>query len=186
MPSPIGHALGGIAAAWVAVPRKNFNAAVVLAAAALAPDLDLLVGDHRGMSHSVGAAVVAGGIAGIAAALRDRRSGSFSAAWWGVAVALAWASHVFLDWLSNDTRPPIGVMALWPFTRDYYKAAIEIFPAVSRQCCSLRFWLHNVRAGVVEGLILTPLLLLALRAFKGRLGIAETGRRQRHIDHEDH
>ena len=55
---------------------------------------------------------------------------------WGAAVALAWASHILLDWLSNDTRPPLGVMALWPFTREYYKAGIEIFPPVSR-----RYWL---------------------------------------------
>ena len=156
MPSPIGHALGGIAAAWVAAPRRNWNAAITLAAVALAPDLDLLVGDHRGISHSVGAAVVAGTIGWIVTR-RPR---------WGLAIGLAWASHVALDWLSNDTRPPVGVMALWPLTRDYYKAAIEIFPAVSRQCCGTRFWLYNLRAALVEGLILTPLLLLALRSFK--------------------
>jgi hypothetical protein len=83
-------------------------------------------------------------------------------------VALAWASHIGLDWLSNDTRPPIGVMALWPMTREYYKAGIEIFPAVSRQCCSARFWLYNLRAAAVETLILLPLLLLALRVWRRR------------------
>src|SRR5688572_6615376 len=161
MPSPIGHALGGMAIAWLAVPRRNWNAAAVLAAAALAPDLDLLAGDHRGISHSIGAACAAGAAAGAAVGLTAHRR---DAARWAAAVALAWASHIGLDWLSNDTRPPLGVMALWPATRDYYKAAIEIFPAVSRQCCSPRFWLHNVRAVVVEGLILAPLLWLALRA----------------------
>ena len=178
MPSPIGHALGGIALAWAAVPRRNFNAAVVLAAAALAPDLDLLIGDHRGISHSAGAALVVGAIAGLAAKRGQTRvrplspgtgvrpgSDPFSARW-ALAIGLAWASHIALDWLSNDTRPPLGVMALWPVTYDYYKAAIEIFPPVSRQCCGPRFWMYNLRAVVVEGLILTPLMLLALRAFK--------------------
>ncbi|HET7695502.1 MAG TPA: metal-dependent hydrolase [Vicinamibacterales bacterium] len=165
MPSPIGHALGGIAAAWAVVPRRNLHTGIVLAAAALAPDLDLLVGDHRGISHSAGAAVAAGLLAGawsVAIAPAGRRH----APRWAAAVTLAWASHVFLDWLSNDTRPPIGVMALWPIARDYYKAAIEIFPPVSRQCCGRRFWLHNMRAAVVELLIMAPLLWLALRRFK--------------------
>jgi membrane-bound metal-dependent hydrolase YbcI (DUF457 family) len=163
MPSPIGHALGGIAAAWVAVPHKNWNAALVLAAAALAPDLDLLIGHHRGISHSAGAAVAVGVTGGVAVACTGLRREALR---WAVAIGLAWASHVALDWLSNDTRPPIGVMALWPITGDYYKAAIEIFPAVSRQCCSTRFWLHNIRAAVVESVILAPLMLLALRWLK--------------------
>ena len=81
-------------------------------------------------------------------------------------MTLAWSSHILLDWLSNDTRPPIGVMALWPFTRDYYKAAIEIFPAVSRQCCGRRFWIYNIRAVVVECLILAPLMILAVRSLR--------------------
>jgi membrane-bound metal-dependent hydrolase YbcI (DUF457 family) len=162
MPSPIGHALGGVAAAWAIVPRKNFNAAAALAAAALAPDLDLLVGDHRGISHSFGAAVIAGAVAWVAVTLTRQHDASR----WCAAVTLAWGSHIVLDWLSNDTRPPIGVMALWPITRDYYKASIEIFPAVSRRWGDTRFWQYNIYAAVVEVLIMTPLLALALRAFK--------------------
>src|SRR5215218_2709078 len=130
MPSPIGHALGGIAIGWAAVPRTNWRTAAVLAAVAIAPDLDLLVGYHRGITHSLGAACVAGAVGW--AVTRQAR--------WGLAVGLAWASHVALDWLSNDTRPPIGVMALWPMTRDYYKASIEIFPPVSRRYGEARFW----------------------------------------------
>src|SRR5215207_7432035 len=123
MPSPIGHALGGMAIGWAAAPRRNWHAAAVLAAVAIAPDLDLLVGDHRGVTHSLGAACVAGAVAW--AVSRNPR--------WAHATSLAWASHVGLDWLSNDTRPPIGVMALWPRGRENYKAAIEIFPPVSRR-----------------------------------------------------
>ena len=154
MPSPVGHALGGIAIAWPVVPRKNRQDALILAAIAIAPDLDLLFETHRGESHSVGAAAIAGLIVGLfafaAAPLRR------DALRWGVAAALAWGSHVLLDWLSNDTRPPIGIMALWPFTHAYYKAAIEIFPPVSRRYWESRFWLYNVRAVVVELLILGP------------------------------
>lgn len=158
MPSPIGHALGGIALGWGALPRRNWHAALVLAAVAIAPDLDLLVGDHRGISHSLGAACVAGAVAW---GLSRRPS-------WALAAGLAWASHVGLDWLSNDTRPPIGVMALWPFDRQYLKAAIEIFPPVSRRFGDPRFWQHNITAAVLELLILAPLAILVVRSVKRR------------------
>lgn len=124
----------------------------MLAAIAIAPDLDLVLGAHREASHSVGAAVIVG--LGVLALSRDR--------WWSLGVALAWGSHVLLDWLSNDTRPPLGVMALWPFTHDYYKAAIEIFPPVSRRYWESRFWIYNLRAIVTELLILGPLAAFVL------------------------
>ena len=162
MPSPVGHALAGIAVAWDVVPRRNRQVAAALAAIAIAPDLDLMLGAHREASHSVGAAVIAGAVAGLlwfAFAAPAHRRDAVRAA---VAVALAWGSHVFLDWLSNDTRPPLGVMAFWPLTHDYYKAAIEIFPPVSRRYWESRFWLYNLRAIVVELLILGPLAALVL------------------------
>ena len=129
------------------VPRPQWRAAAVLAMVAIAPDLDLLVRDHRGMSHSLGVAIIAGLVAwGITRSPRR-----------ALAVTLAWASHVALDWLSNDTRPPIGVMALWPLSRGYYKASIEIFPAISRHYWEARFWIYNTKALLVELLILGPL-----------------------------
>jgi membrane-bound metal-dependent hydrolase YbcI (DUF457 family) len=154
MPSPLGHALGGLAAGWNASTRQNLRTAVLLAAVGIAPDLDLLVRDHRGFSHSLGAACVAGAIAWIVS--RSPR--------WGLAVAAAWSSHVLLDWLSNDTRPPIGVMALWPLTRDYYKSSVEVFPPVSRRYWESRFWLYNLRAATVEILVLGPAAAIALMA----------------------
>lgn len=159
MPSPVGHALGGIAAAWRLVPRRNRHAAALLAAVAVAPDLDLIVGTHRGASHSIGAAVLAGVAAWLF--LRNPR--------WAAAVALAWGSHVLLDWLSNDTRPPIGIMALWPVTSAYYKSAVEIFPPVSRRYWEARFWVYNLRAVTAELILLGPLAAFALwRAHRAR------------------
>jgi hypothetical protein len=58
-------------------------------------------------------------------------------------------------------------MALWPVTRDYYKASIEIFPPVSRRYWESRFWLYNLRAVLAEVVILGPLCVLALR-WRGR------------------
>ena len=160
MPSPVGHALGGIVAGWSVAPRHNVNVALVLAAAAVAPDLDLLIGDHRGISHSVGAAAAAGGVAWM-----FTRSAAFA-----LAVAAAWGSHAFLDWLSNDTRPPLGVMALWPFSSEYYKSGVEIFPPVSRRYWESRFWIYNLRALVFELIVLGPpaLVCIAVNRYRNR------------------
>jgi membrane-bound metal-dependent hydrolase YbcI (DUF457 family) len=132
--------------------------AAILAAVSIAPDLDLLFHSHRSESHSVGAAFIAGLLA-LVITKKPR---------WALAVSLAWGSHILLDWLSNDTRPPIGVMALWPFTRDYFKAGIEIFPPVSRRYWESRFWVHNLKALVVEVVVLLPITALVVRAFRGR------------------
>jgi membrane-bound metal-dependent hydrolase YbcI (DUF457 family) len=158
MPSPVGHALGGIAAGWHAGGRHDLPSAIVLAVVAVAPDCDLLLGVHRGISHSLGAACAAGLVAWIAS--RQPR--------WGLAIALAWASHVGLDWLSNDTRPPIGVMALWPITHDYYKAAVEIFPPVSRKYWEARFWKYNAHALFAELAILGPAALAVVWSTRRR------------------
>jgi len=159
VPSPIGHALGGIAIGWGIAPRRDLAGAAILAAVAIAPDLDLLVHNHRDQSHSIGAAAIAGLVALIVT--KNWR--------WGAAVSLAWGSHILLDWLSNDTRPPLGVMALWPFTRDYYKASIEIFPPVSRRYWESRFWIYNLRAVVAELVLLGPLAAFAVAyAFRFR------------------
>jgi hypothetical protein len=72
---------------------------------------------------------------------------------------LAYVSHVLLDRLSNDTRPPIGVLALWPFSDGYFKAAIEIFPPVSRRYWESRFWIYNLHAVLVETLVLAPITI---------------------------
>jgi len=166
VPSPVGHALGAIAIGWHAVPKATRRAAIALAAVAIAPDLDLLVGAHREISHSIGAAFIVGVIAAAlwsAFAASPLRRDTLRVA---LCATLAWASHVLLDWLSNDTRPPIGVMALWPFTHDYYKASIEIFPPVSRRYWESRFWLYNLRALVVEVVLLGPVALIATRRRK--------------------
>jgi membrane-bound metal-dependent hydrolase YbcI (DUF457 family) len=162
MPSPIGHALGGIIAGWSAAPRHDVRTGIVLAAVAIAPDLDLLIGNHRGISHSIGAAFIVGVVAAAAwsafapAALRrDTLRVALCA-------TLAWGSHIVLDWLSNDTRPPLGVMAFWPFASDYYKSSMEIFPPVSRRYWEARFWIYNLRALVFELIVLGPPALVCV------------------------
>ncbi len=152
MPSPVGHALGGIAAAWTMLPRDSrardpLRAAAIVAAIAVAPDVDLVSAVHRGPTHSIGMAILAG--LAVFAATRSAR--------WGLAAVLAWSSHVLLDWLSVDTRPPSGLMALWPISRDYFASTLQIFPAVSRRFWRPEFWIYNLKALIVEVGVLGPL-----------------------------
>ena len=79
MPSPLGHALAGMAAGWaVGHPAPTRGAALrrgaLFAAVALLPDLDLLAPTHRGASHSLAAAVLAGAAAWVWMRVTARRA----------------------------------------------------------------------------------------------------------------
>ena len=157
VPSPIGHALGGLALAWAVAPpdlssRDGRRQAVILAAITVAPDLDLLIGRHSAETHSLGAALI---VAAIAAwqrwpVARER---------WriGLAVFLAWASHPLFDSLGQDGTPPLGVMAFWPFSREYVRTGIVVFMPISRRWWLDEFVVHNLTAVAREILILLPI-----------------------------
>ena len=151
MPSPVGHALAGVAVGWLIDGRRAIVDAAWRRAAAYVllatlPDADLLVGSHRGPSHGLGTAFLVGII--VAVATRRLRV--------AIACALAFASHILLDWLGTDTTPPIGLMALWPFSREYYEAPYHVFMAVSRRYWLPEFWTYNVRVVLREIVILGP------------------------------
>ena len=76
---------------------------------------------------------------------------------WGLAAGLAWTSHVILDWLGNDNSPPIGLMALWPLSHQYFQSSLHLFPAVSRSYGHAEFWVRNAKALIVEVCVLGPL-----------------------------
>jgi membrane-bound metal-dependent hydrolase YbcI (DUF457 family) len=167
MPSPLGHALAGAAAGWAAagLVRGPFTTAELWRRGAafgvlgMLPDIDLLIGAHRGPSHSLTAALIVG-----LAVLAVTRQGALA-----LASAASYASHVLLDWLGSDTSPPIGVMALWPVTRDYYESNVHLFEAVSRRYWLPEFWTHNLRAVGWEVVILLPLAWAARRGAKRRI-----------------
>lgn len=152
MPSPLGHALGGLTAGWLIDPvrgpwgRQETIRAACFAAAGMAADLDLLFGIHSGPTHGVGTAVAAA-IVTFAATRRGRMA---------IACGAAYASHTLLDWLGSDTTAPIGIMALWPFSREYFQSSLHVFQAISRRYWLPDAWLFNARAVARELLILLP------------------------------
>lgn len=168
MPSPVGHALAGIAVGVLAVgpralirarapaaARRPVDTALLailpLAVLGVLPDLDLLFGVHSMYTHSVGAVLLVLGLARVV-----------TGGWlWAVAAALAYGSHVLLDWLGNDTTPPIGVMALWPFTAGYYESDLHLFLPISRRYWLPGFFAHNLTAVVRELLFVGPFATLA-------------------------
>jgi len=148
MPSPIGHALAGVAVVWAAdvvqlayrtVAVRSAKAApagcatagssprltAVCAGLAMLPDADLLLpGAHRTATHSVTAAVVTFIIASVVTGKVTRAS---------VLCGVAYASHLLLDWLSADNFPPRGIQLLWPFSHRWFISDWEVFRQTARQ-----------------------------------------------------
>src|SRR3972149_4119594 len=125
MPTPIGHALAGIAVACAASsrPRRPHRAlggplVLVCAAIAVLPDVDLLYPPiHRTVTHSVTATAL---VAIIAAAVTAWVTGRIS---WRIALACAaaHASHIVTDWLGTDRNyAPYGIQLFWPFDAGWY------------------------------------------------------------------
>ncbi len=162
MPTPVGHAIGGLAAAFLtnaAARRPRLTVPVLIAAAAVAvaPDFDILAGSHRTYTHSLGAVA----IVGLAAWLILRRHHTDATAL-AAAIAAAYGSHLVFDLMGKDTRSPAGLTVLWPFSSSYYMTGWDVFKEVSR-----RYWLPgefifgNLSAVAWEIAVLVPLLVLA-------------------------
>jgi membrane-bound metal-dependent hydrolase YbcI (DUF457 family) len=186
MPSPLGHALGGVicalaiptlsagasrSATWVRV--RGVVAPRTLAIAVVAgclPDADFLWGRHNMETHSVGAALLAGAVTLAASRGRQPRLAAV--------VVAAWLSHVLFDWLGSDDTPPVGVMALWPWSSAFYFADAFVFEAISRRYWLPGFWAHNLWALLTEAAMLVP--IVAGLAWWRRRDAARSGRVEAH------
>ncbi|MPY89934.1 MAG: hypothetical protein GEU99_18675 [Luteitalea sp.] len=195
MPSPVGHALAGLAVGLVATGRPGPDGPTVARleargaldrlardpmrrrAAAFAmlgalPDVDLIVDMHSTYTHSIGAVAIV--LAASWLILQPRRAGSSTPIRrpgnlrvvrrprrLACAAALAYASHILLDWLGHDPTLPIGVTALWPFSTAYYDSGLHLFMPISRRYWLDTFWSHNLVAVARELLLLVPCAVLA-------------------------
>lgn len=95
------------------------------------PDLDFLIGFalgfpgmvHRGASHTVLAAVLFGIAVGAFARWRwGERFGPIA-----LAFGAAYASHLLVDFLTIDSRPPAGAQFLWPLSDAYFGTTVPVF-----------------------------------------------------------
>jgi membrane-bound metal-dependent hydrolase YbcI (DUF457 family) len=162
MPSPVGHAIAGAAAAFAVssvLHPRTLTVPIILASAGLAisPDLDILFGSHRTYTHSIGGVAAVGVACWLA--LWRRLPHALAPA---LALTAAYLSHLLLDWLSKDTAPPSGLTALWPFSSTFYQSPWTMFGEISR-----RYWLphefvvSNILAAIWECAVLLPFLMLA-------------------------
>ena len=167
MPSPVGHALGGLIVHVACADRRDLQdwpRIALVAAAACAPDLDLLLRyaiggqSHRAQSHSLGLALAAGIIVAAVSRLRHwPRSLAL-----GLLVTLGFTSHVVLDLFGSDTHPPLGLMALWPWSQTYFKAPVVLFLDIGRTLRLSTVW-QNAVAAAWEAVLLLPILLAVTR-----------------------
>ncbi len=178
MPTPVGHALAGVAAGYLLAGRGDRGPDTTLttvpmwrsvvsdkrlllfASLGVLADIDFLFGVHSAYTHSVGATLVVG----VVATLLDRNHSRRFA----IAAALAYGTHVVLDWLGSDTVAPLGVMALWPLTTDYFLSGLYWFPSVCRQYRELGCWWSNLASIGWEIAFLGPLAVGVLYLLKRR------------------
>jgi membrane-bound metal-dependent hydrolase YbcI (DUF457 family) len=182
MPSPIGHALGGLVTAWSAerLPsrvgalgrRVSWRLALLAMVVAASPDLDLLVSHaHRRVTHSfVFVALVAILTMAVTRWVTRRID------WWVVGIcAGAYASHLLLDWLGADPFVPNGILLLWPFSDRAFISSVSVFRSTMRD--PLFDWdviVTNVKAVTQELVILGPIVYLlwrtrpAMRRYRSR------------------
>jgi membrane-bound metal-dependent hydrolase YbcI (DUF457 family) len=178
MPSPIGHALAGVAAAWIAdlVPgnrawrtapqsatwyrRAGNGLTVVCAGLAAAPDADLVVlpffEGHRTFTHSLAAMTAVGVIAAFAATrmrLPVARVALMSAA--------AYGTHLLLDWLGTDNYAPRGLQLFWPFDDRWFISEWNIFLQTRRyDLLSPPIIRQNLMAIATEITMLAPIVFV--------------------------
>jgi membrane-bound metal-dependent hydrolase YbcI (DUF457 family) len=165
VPTPVAHSLAGACIALLATPRlpaagaPPFVAAILFAANL--PDIDYLAvvhgreameRFHQGPLHSIGFVAAAA----VPLALLLRRPLGLSRAW--LLLAGAGLTHLLLDLLVVDRKPPIGLPLLWPWTPGLFHATVPVFPGIDRVNV---FSVKNLRELCVELALGIPALLLA-------------------------
>lgn len=171
MPSPVGHALAGMAVAWSSktpvTTRCQWNPSTELAVTAacvvlaVLPDGDLVYPPiHRAFSHSIGAVALVMIITmGVTRWVTGRVA-------WPLVVLFgcAFGSHIPLDWLGADPNPPFGIKALWPLSDRWYISPIALFPGTERrELFTIAAVRTNVIAALVEMLWLGPVAAVLWR-----------------------
>jgi membrane-bound metal-dependent hydrolase YbcI (DUF457 family) len=161
MPSPVAHALVGVAVYAALAPgerlRRDWQPWALAAFSGMAADLDflpgLLVGQpsrwHHWATHSVAAAIV---FALLVAPLVRRILGPPHG--WATLLLAAYGSHLALDWLTVDRTVPQGIPLLWPVSATVFLSPIPLFTDIHHGASWEAFVnSHNVGAALREALL---------------------------------
>ena len=174
MSSPIGHSLAGYLMYCCRVKSMSARQDKALFFSALLaanmPDLDFLPGFllghpnlyHHGVSHSLGAALVFSLLMTLAVQLLKSYSmmKNFLFFW------AIFCSHLLLDYLSFDARPPAGIPLFWPLSSKYLIFPHPFLPPIHHshldnatvaQLVTDFFSLHNLYVVILECGIMLPI-----------------------------
>jgi membrane-bound metal-dependent hydrolase YbcI (DUF457 family) len=160
MPSPLAHALTGVALyaglAPPGAPARDWRPWALAAFAAVAADLDFLPGllaghpsrYHHWATHSL-VAVLA-----FTALVAPRATAALGALPRRAAIlGAAYGSHLVLDFLAVDRTVPQGIPLLWPLSDAVFISPVPIFTDIHHGASWQAFvnW-HNVGAVLDEAL----------------------------------
>jgi membrane-bound metal-dependent hydrolase YbcI (DUF457 family) len=179
MPTPVAHTIAGSCIAVIASRRLPAVRALPVVAAILfaanLPDLDYLAALgghaamerlHQGAVHSLG--VVATTTLLLAWGLRGRMG--LRRGW--LLLACAGFTHLLLDLMVVDRKPPVGFPFFWPLSAERFHSPVAIFPGIDRvDIISLR----NLKELLVELACGIPALLVAVRLGNSRMVRGEGG-----------
>lgn len=139
MPTPVAHSLAGACVAALAARRlpaaRALPVAAALCLAANLPDLDYLAlvhgreameRFHQSVFHSIGFVATAT----LPLALLLRRRLGISRAW--LLLAAAGLTHLLLDLMVVDRKPPVGFPFFWPLSAERFHGRITLFPGIDR------------------------------------------------------
>jgi len=174
MPTPVGHSLVG-ATLYLALspadrPLAHWRTGLLCVGSASAADLDFLVGAatgnwnrfHQGVSHSLTVAVI---LSLVMASLPLASLGGWGRRW-GLFTALS-VSHLALDLVTRDAKPPHGIPLFWPLSSAVVHAPFDLFPNVQRGALAALLAPANWWGVVMEILLLAPVLAaVALHRFR--------------------
>jgi inner membrane protein len=176
MSSPFGHSLAGYIIATFASKTfagRNFRTIFLYIFIANAPDLDffpgILVGKpnlyHHGISHSLGVGISFSII--LALIINYKRKQHIKRAF--LLFFILYCSHLFLDYMSIDGIPPLGIPLFYPLSYEYYISPYPILPPIMHseldnatigQFLNGVFSVHNLYVMFLEFIIMLPFMLI--------------------------
>ena len=174
MSSPIGHSFAGYiinAYSIRSLKIQDIKTLFLCIFIANAPDLDfvpgLLLGKpnlfHHGISHSIGMGAIFSLLLASLLNIGDTEKLNkdfflfFS----------LYCSHLLLDYISYDGRPPLGIPIFWPMSSEYFIYPIlpgvrhsSLIHATIAQFFNEVFSIHNLYVFFLELVVSLPLLLI--------------------------
>lgn len=187
MALPIAHATVGYLVHRLDRRRTGFGGcrrALAFMAIANLPDADFALGFvigqpgvfHRGLSHTLLAALVFG--AALGALTRWRHGGRWLPA--SAVFACVYASHLLIDAFTIDERGPAGAQFLWPLSDAYYIAPVTLFTEIIVDGSSRMGFLRTVLAWPAVGVLVRDAVIAAVAV--GAFNLIETWVRAVRVD----